>query len=163
MGKKRDTRIPETAELLVELATLDEVSAWTPTSADHSEGITPEWCELVLEITRTDDGTLTPAFPINQRLALRRHDGELIIQVLWDTLHPTLPTAASEQIWDALDDVVDRIQRRVERGKEPMRADVGEARGLAMALASMISPMEPDLDMVRDLAMDRYATRNGLD
>lgn len=143
------------ADLLVELATLDEVQAWVPTNADHVSGVTPPWCELVLEIRRTDDESLITAWPINERLPLRRHDGELIIQVINDVLHPDRVSAV-DGIWDELDAVVASIQRRVERDREPLRRDVGIAYGLALALAVLANPDDPDVDAVRAEAMQRY-------
>jgi hypothetical protein len=159
--KKRSTRLKDDAELLVELATLDEVEAVIPTATDHDLGAVPPWCELLLTIKRVDDGSLTPAWPINTRLPLRRHDGELIGQVLHDVLHPDsdLRLGAVGNIWWELDLVVDRIQARVERGREPMKKDVGIALGLAVALAYLIDPREVDVDEVRATAMTRYESR----
>lgn len=162
---KRDTRLPSDAELLVELGTIDEVEAYIPTSKDHQHGITPQWCELVLKVNRdripNDDGG-PGDWPLNMTLPLRRHDGELIIQVLHDTLHPKDGgTSALEQAWDRMDVVVRRIQKRIEKGKSPRPEDIGEARGLATAIALMISPMQPDEGLVRELAMDRYDIRYG--
>lgn len=151
------------ADLLAELASLDEVSAWVPTAANHAAGITPQWCELVLEITRTSDDDLAPAWPIKQRLPLRRHDGELIIQVLHDVLHPEYPTQAGDAIWAELDAVVERIQRVVNKGKSPSKSLVGQALGLATALAIIERPLEPDVDDIRAVAMTRYAIRHNLD
>lgn len=146
----------EDAEFLEELCTIDEAYAWIPTGAEHDLEITPSWCELVLEVKRTEE------WPINVRVPLRRHDGELIIQVLHDVLHPGLSTIAGEHLWDALDDVVDRIQKRVTKGKDPMRRDVGQALGLATAMAIIESPLEPDVDAIRAVAMERWEIRNGV-
>lgn len=146
----------EDADLLIELATLDEVSAEIPTSTDHDMGVRPQWCELVLAIKREED------WPLNMTVPLRRHDGELIIQVLHDVLHPDAYLSAGAAIWDELDMVVDRIQRRVERGKEPLKRDVGQAQGLTKAIAIMDNPVEPDEDDVRAVAMERYELRHGI-
>lgn len=154
MGKK--SKKSEVAELLEELATLDEVEAYIPTSKDHAAGATPEWCELVLHVKRDDD------WPLRVSAPLRRHDGELIIEVLDSVLHPNRGGGAADMIWRELDRVVDRIQRRVERDLEPRKADVAEARAYSMALAFVQSPYEPDVDLIKDIAMQRYETRNGL-
>lgn len=142
----------ETYDLLLELATLDEVTAILPTAMDGGVGNVPVWCELLLEIRRFDDGTLTPAWPLNARLPLRRHDGELIIEALNEVLHPQL-VDPQEALWVELDVVVLRIQRRVERGKEPRLKDVGQALGLATALAHLTGS---DLDEIRGQAMTRF-------
>lgn len=154
----------DAADLLAEVATLDEVTAWIPTGADHDHGVTPQWCELVLEMKRDedDDEDGPGGWPFSTRLALRRHDGELISEVLGQVLHPTRNRMANEAIWDELDEVVERIQRRVAKGKEPMRRDVGQALGLATALALLDRPHDPDVDEVRAVAMDRYETRHSV-
>lgn len=159
--KKRNKKLAGDVELLEELATLDEVEAVIPTAVEHDMSIVPPWCELLLSIKRVDDGSLTPAWPINTRLPLRRHDGELIIQVLHEVLHPKTDRelGAVANIWWELDMVVDRIQKRVERGREPMKVDKGLALGLAVALAYLIDPREVDVDEVRAQAMRRYESR----
>jgi hypothetical protein len=143
------------SELLEPLATLDEVSVVLPGSTDHDHGHVPPWCEVLLEVKRVDDGTLKPAWPINARLPLRRHDGELIMEALHEALHPYADDAVAN-IWAELDDVVDRIQARVEKGKEPMKADRGQALGLAVALAHLLGC---EVDEVREQAMERYSER----
>lgn len=153
MGKKKKS---EAAELLEELATLDEVEAYVPTGKDHDAGAVPEWCELVMTVKRGGD------WPLRASMPLRRHDGELIIEVLDSVLHPNRGGGAADMLWRDLDAVVDRIQRRVERGLDPRKADVIEARVLSTALAYVQSPYEPDVDLIKDLAMQRYETRNGL-
>jgi len=150
----------EVADDLIELGTLDEATAWVPGDGDHTTGITPPWCELVLEVTRTDDGSLNPSWPLNIRAPLRRHDGELIIQVLHETLHPSSGGSVVDMLFMELDDIVDRIQRRVTRGKEPFKADVGMARGLALSIAITLNPRSYDVDAVREIAMERWSARN---
>ena len=153
----------EAAYLLAELASVDEVSAWIPSNADHVQGVTPEWCELVLEVTRSVGDPLAPDFPINARMPLRRADGELIMQVLNDVLRPDMPTMAGDLIWRDLDAVVERIQKVVNKGKTPSKSLVGQALGLATALAYLDNALDPDVDEVRATAMTRYAIRHGLD
>ena len=158
--KKYDTELPTDSELLIELGTLDDIEAYIPTAKDHQHGITPQWCELVLKISRLRDPHVDEGpgdWPLNVTLPIRRHDGELIIQVLHDVLHPKEGgTSALESAWDRMDAVVRRIQKRVEKGKSPRLLDIGEARGLATAIALMISPLQPDEEVVRELAMERY-------
>lgn len=164
-GKKRSKKLPDDAELLVELATLDEVEAWIPTAADHQAGITPTWCELVLGIKRNhdrDDEQGPGGWPIHQNLALRRHDGELIIQVLGDVLHRGMSNSAGDALWAEMDKLMERIQRRVRAGRKPMTKHVNQALGLATAMAIMDNPLEPDLDEIRVTAMARYCLRHNL-
>lgn len=150
----------EVIELLSQLSSLDEVTAWIPTGVDHSEAVTPEWCELVLEVKREVDSEEAPDFPLNTRLPLRRHDGELIIECLWSVLHPSGGKSIIQMMWHELDQVVDRIQRRVDKGKEPLKSDRGEAVGLAKAIAIMTNPYAYDVDAVREEAMARYEARH---
>lgn len=147
--------------LLAEIASLDEVSAWVPTGKDHDSGITPQWAELVLEVKRDVDSDTAPDFPLNTSMPLRRHDGELIIQCLYEVLHPHAGGSIRQMIWAELDDVVDRIQKRVAKGKEPMKADKGMALGLATAIAIMTNPYAYDVDAIREEAMERWEARQG--
>jgi hypothetical protein len=76
----------------------------------------------------------------------------LIIEALGEVLHPRR-AEAQEGIWEELDDVVVRIQRRVEKDREPLKRDVGQALGLATALAYLLGV---PVDEIRDQAMERY-------
>lgn len=157
--------MPDDAELLVELATLDEVSAWIPTGADHDAEAVPPWCEVMLTIKRepspsgdiNDPGT----WPVNTTLPLRRHDGELVIQVLHEVLHPSSGGQVKAMLWSELDEVVDRIQKRVERDRAPRLRDVGRAQGLTRAIAILVNPFAYDEDEVRAEAMERHVERHG--
>lgn len=163
--KKRSTALPDDVELLTELATLDEVEAWIPTGAEHDASITPPWCELVLSIKRKhdkDDENGPGSWPIHQNLALRRHDGELIIQVLDEQLHPGITRSRDDAVWAEFDKLVDRIQRRVVKGRSPMTKHVNQALGMATAIAIMSNPVEPDIDEVRAVAMERWHIRHGI-
>lgn len=155
----------EVSDLLAELVTIDEVTAWVPTGTDHDYAITPQWCELVLELKREadpEDEDGPGSWPFNVRIPLRRHDGELIQEVIRDVLHPNPYPMSGEAIWNALDEVVERIQRRVVKGKEPLKRDAGMALGLATAIAMMNNPVNPDVDEVRGVAMERYEMRHGI-
>jgi hypothetical protein len=157
--QRRETRndedLPSVAELLIELCTLDEVEAYIPTVADHDTGAVPPWCELVLTFKREDR-----EWPLNHRIPLRRHDGELIIEVLHGVLHPNAGLSIAQMIWRDLDARVDRIMRRVNKGMEPLKRDVGEANGLTMALARLINPYDPKPDGVKETSMERYDARH---
>lgn len=163
MGKKkqkRDTVLPSAAELLAELVTLDSVEVIAVSGADHDAGVMPSWSELRLTIKRQAGDDVGGDYPFRLDVPLRRHDGELIIEVLWQVLHPDTPTSASEQLWDGLDGVVERIQTKVEAGEEPYNDDVVIARTLCTAIAIMNRPYDPDVDEVREVAMTRWAIRH---
>lgn len=138
------------SDLLIELSTMDEANAWVPTPQDQDAGLVPNWCELVLEFKRTAE------WPLSAQLPLRRHDGELLATLIHEALHPTAGGSTREMVMMELDEVVDRIQRRVAKGKTPKAVDVGLARGLATAVAIMTNPYAYDVDSVREEAMERF-------
>lgn len=146
MGKKNKG----SESLFADLASLDEVTAWSPTGKDHDAGIVPPWCEMVLEVARESE------WPIKVQWPLRRHDGEMIIDVIHQTLHTRPGGNVTDMLWTELDRVVVKIQKRVEKGREPKSGHVGEARGLALAIAILTNPYAYDLDEVRAEAMARY-------
>lgn len=149
--KKKDKH--QTADLLAEVSTLDEVRVRLVGSQDIDTGLVPKWCEVVLEIKRTDDGTLNPAWPINAKLPLRRHDGELIIESLHHVLHPRAGGAVAEGLWLDLDAVMDRLM------SEPSKVDKGLAAGLTIALARLSNPFQPDEDLIKSIAVERWEAR----
>lgn len=172
-SKARKVKIDKDSTLLGELATLDDVTAYIPTARDHTDGSFPHWCELMLEIKREHDDGSEPVgpqgspgeWPINYRIPLRRHDGELIIEVLDEVLHPSRGNGTADKMWLMLDDAIERIMKRVNKGKDPRDDDRGEAVGLTKALAALVMPFEAAgaaEDQIRDIAMERYAIRNGL-
>jgi hypothetical protein len=162
VGKKKKQKDygDTTAEMLAVLATLDSVEALIPTSGDVDTGMVPGWCELRLMVKRLRSDDTGGDWPLSIDVPLRRHDGEMLIEVLWQVLHPDTPTSASEQLWDGLDGVVERIQARVEAGEEPVAADVVTASTLAKAIAIVNRPYDPDVDEVRAVAMTRWEIRH---
>lgn len=165
-SKKKD-QITTAEELLRPLATLDDVSVWVPGDGDHTAEIVPPWCELVLELKR-ESKPIKPNkkrpsdMPISSRFALRRHDGELIIEVLDDVLHPNRAGTLADTLWRELDIVIDKMMARVDKGKTISDHHRGLAEGLGKAIALMTMPFDPDEDAVKDIAMERYAIRNRL-
>jgi hypothetical protein len=146
---------PTTAELLVELGTFDEVEVTAITDAEHRAW--PKWTEVVLLMRRND-----VRWPLNYKIPMTRHDGELIIEILHTVLHPQAGGSIVDKLWSDLDDVIERIMRRVNKGRDPLKADMGEARGLTRAIAMMTNPYEPNEEVTKGIAMDRYAVRHGL-
>ena len=150
--RKRKPRMANDEELLTELATLDEAAAYIPTGVDHDAGVVPTWCELVLELRRSDT-----EFPLNSRLPLRRHDGELIMEVLYSVLHPMGDRSVTKMLENELDEVIKRL---MEGTSESRKVDRGMAAGLTRALAILTNPLAYDEDAVRDAAMERYEARH---
>jgi hypothetical protein len=160
VSKKKKEKHDDIAEMLQELATLDLVEAEVPTVAEHTAGVVPPWCELRLKIRREQDDATN--FPLNIDIPLRRHDGELIIEVIHDVLHRKTGVAG-ELIWAELDACVERIMKRRTKGKEPRDADIAEAMGLSKALAYLANPMQPELDDIKWAATERWNIRHADD
>jgi hypothetical protein len=159
---RRPTDLPGERELLEELASFDEFDAWMPGGADHDAGNVPSGTELVLQAKRFSSGKrgTVMSSPLSVSIPMTRHDGELIIESLYKLLHPHAGGSIIQMMWLELDEAVDRIQKRVAKGKDPLKADVGEARGLATAIAILTNPYAYDVDAVREEAMQRWDARN---
>lgn len=161
--KKKDKQITD-AELLSSLATLDDVTAYIPTAHDHLHGIYPQWCELSLQMRRQPEKGSDGPGVVGVELYLRRHDGELIMEVLDEVLHPNRGGGSADQMWSDLDDCMNRIMHRVNKDKSPHDEDRGEAVGVTKALARLVLPHENFEDAqaaIRDIAVERYQIRNG--
>jgi hypothetical protein len=139
----------ETRDLLAGLSRLKSVEVIAVGHGDQVEGTVPEWAELVLDL-EDESGV--------RRINLTRHDGELIIQCLFEVLHPQDNKAAPvTRLWQELDDVMDFL--RADDDPEP--EDRARAKALALAIALLTQPYspEPDLDPVRAEAADRWEAR----
>jgi hypothetical protein len=153
--------LPTTAELLEELSTFDEFSCWSPGTLDHHGQRVPEGTEVVLQAQRFSSrgrGNILNS-PLNVQMPMTRHDGELIIEALHRELHPRSGGDIPDVLWLELDEVVDRIQARIAKGKAPKNSDKGQALGLAMAIAIMRNPYAYDIESVRVEAMERWDAR----
>jgi hypothetical protein len=135
----------ETADLLKSLATIDEIECAPVTDADQRNGIAPPWAELKLQMERDGKRML---------LWLRRHDGELMIEVLREILHPHAGGSILQKLWSRMDELFAEL---TEGPKNPELS--AEARGLATAIAHMESPYKPDIKIVRRMAAERYEAR----
>lgn len=133
---------PRNADLHQLTATVDSCEARIPSAAEHQSGEVPTWCELVLTIER-DEHALAHHF--------RRSDGELIIEVLNEVLHPTHGTSIVEHVWRKLDAAMENIMEG-----NPTASDRSYALGLAEAIALITNPYNPDIDAVRNRAKARY-------
>lgn len=133
-----------TAELtaFVQLGTFDSCEARVPTDRDHRDEMCPEWCELILDISREGK---------TMRHYFRRHDGEAVIEALHTVLRPNSGRTIQQGIWADLDDVYASI-----KAGDRSEATKGRALGLAMALARLRSS---SVDVIRAEARDRYLAR----
>lgn len=137
--------MPTDAELLKELATLDTVEARIATNAEHTARVVPSWCEVILTLER--DQRLLP-------IPMTRSDGELIIEVLHEVLHPNDGDKHPlTRMWEHMDDVMERLMNDL---ADP--DDKGFALGVATCLAilSQRYSEEPDVDAIRMEAMERF-------
>lgn len=137
------------AELLSELAHFDEVEAITLGDGDHMEGYAPLWAEIRLVLDESGH---------KLSVDMTRHDGELIIEVLWSVLHPNDNRQSPVQrLWTELDDVMDFLMDV----DEPEPEDKARAKALALSIALISQPWaeEPDIDSVRAEAVERWEER----
>jgi hypothetical protein len=142
----------DTRDLLAGLSRLESVEAVAVGHGDQIAGTVPEWTELVLDL-EDESGV--------RRINLTRHDGELIIQCLYEVLHPNdNKSNPVTRLWAELDDQMDFL--RADDDPEP--EDRARAKALALALAMLTQPYspEPDLDPIREKAAQRWEERNGV-
>lgn len=166
MSKKSNKKVkpvamPATHELLAELSTFDELNVWTPGALDHHRQQVPQGTEVMLTLVRTSTkGKHSMVnYPLNVRIPMSRHDGEYIIESLYTALHPNSGGSILHMLWGELDDIVDRIQARIAKGKDPLKADAGQALGVATSIAILVNPYAYDVDEVRNEAMLRWEAR----
>lgn len=139
----------ETADLLRQLSRLESVEAIAVGHGDQLDGTVPGWCELALDL---EDQTGV------RRLCLTRADAELIIEVLFEVLHPQdNKHSPVTRLWAELDDQMDFLRA----DDEPEPEDRVRARTLALALALLTQPYspEPDIGAVREEAVRRWEQR----
>lgn len=143
-----------TKELLSELAMLDSVEVVAVGDADHVAEVVPEWCEIVLNLER--DGAV-------RSVPLTRADGELIIEALYEVLHPnTHRSSPVTRIWEHLDELIDFLMS----DDDPEPEDKAAARAYATALAYLTKPNSADDDVeqnindIRAIAVERWQERS---
>lgn len=142
--KHKDT--DSTANLLRQLSSMDSCEASTVTDAEQRDGEAPMWAEIKLVIERDGKGLVH---------YFRRHDGELLIEVLYEVLHPYAKTSIYEGMWADLDKLMDRIMT----AKKPDPADRAQALGIASCLARVKNPYQPDVNAIRKEASERWEER----
>lgn len=125
---------------------MDSCEATTVTDAEQLSGEAPSWAEIKLIIERDEKGLLH---------YFRRHDCELIIEVLYEVLHPYAKTSIYEGMWADLDRLMDKIMS----AKKPDPADRAQALGIASCLARVKNPYKPDVSVIRAEATERWEER----
>jgi hypothetical protein len=119
-----------------------EIEAAIPDANDRS---VPAWSDLTL--------TMNMAGQHAHQWDLTRAAGEAIVEALHAALHPWAGMSIIEHIWAYLDEVMDELM------VAPTEAMKGQALGLAIALAYLYNPIEPNVDAVRETAMERWEDR----
>ena len=121
-----------------------EIEASIPDANDRS---LPNWSDLTLTIARS------PYLHQREMLHLTRPAGEAIIEALHGALHPWAGRSIIDHLWEALDEAMEPL---LDGDGEPTDTQRGYARGLATALAVMYNPLAPNVDAVRETAIERW-------
>jgi hypothetical protein len=127
------------------------ITATIPEDADAGKNLSPNWSDLRV--------TVEPEAMAPTTLHLTRSAGELLIMQVGDVLHPWAGMSIREHIEAELDTRMDGLMD----GSEATPEAKGTALGLALAIAYMYNPIDPNVDAVREEAMDRWAERHGDD
>jgi hypothetical protein len=120
-----------------------EVSAFVPGDADAMNGKASPWCDLILDVEQEGSG--------KRRMELTRAAGEAIIDAIHETIHPWAGKSSADTAWRELDFIMARLM-----DGEAADEDRGRAQGLAYGLACMMNPFAPDVDLIREQALERY-------
>ena len=124
-----------------------EIEASIPDANDRS---LPNWSDLTLVVTQAGGDGIQD---VDWRLDLTRPAGEAIIEALHGALHPWAGRSIIEHLWEALDEAMEPL---LDGDGEPTDTQRGYARGLATALAVMYNPLAPNVDDVRETAIERW-------
>jgi hypothetical protein len=128
------------------------IEARIPTEVELRKGAVPGWSDLTLDVIQDSSDS-----PNKVRVHLTRIAGEAVCEAIREVLHPWAGKSIIEHIWDELDDTMDGLMDGSGAGAEPK----GIALGLATALALMYNPLDPNVDAVREEAMERWDLRHG--
>ena len=141
-------------ELLAELSRLESVEVIAVSDGDHTNETVEPWCELVMNL---EDSRGV------RQIQLTRHDAELVIEALFEVLHPQdNRSSARTRIWAKLDETMDYLMGT----DEPESEDKATARALAFALACITKPYSPETDVeanineIRAIAVERWEERD---
>jgi hypothetical protein len=126
------------------------IEARIPDEVESRRGVA-DWCDLII--------TVEPEDGARHQIQMTRTAGELLIRTVGEVLHPWAGKSIIEHIWDELDDVMDGLMD----GSDAGDAARGSALGLASALATMYNPIAPNVDAVREQAVDRWTERHADD
>lgn len=121
--------------------------------AYEADADAPDWSDIVVDIQgdTTDDTTWLP---------LTAGQAEELRAALDHELRLRHGPSILDNLWASLDDLTARLMTGMRDG-EPMDDDEQvatryRAEGIAWSLAMMINPGQPNLDDIRETAMERY-------
>ena len=126
------------------------IEARIPDDVEMRRGV-PDWCDLIISVQHEDGAA--------HQIPMTRVAGELLIDVVGQTLHDWAGMSIIERIWAELDEVMDGLMD----GSDAGEAAKGSALGLATALATMYNPLNPNVDAIREQAVDRWTERHADD
>lgn len=119
---------------------------------DRREKGVPEWCDLSMTVASdtSNDGWIVTEGRRAAVLYLTREAGQTIIDATYKTLHPYAGQSIVRLMDNRLDEVVGRLlDGTAQEGEKDM------ARGMAMMIAIMYQPLNPDWEAVRDASVAR--------
>jgi hypothetical protein len=119
-----------------------EITTWVPGSTDIDMERVPQWCDLFIDLDRSNGDSM--------RMHLTRNAGEAIIESLHAALHVGAAVNVQEELWTQLDEITAALLDGTAE-----EDDRGRAQGLAMALAVIVNPYAPNVDSIRALALQR--------
>lgn len=122
---------------------------------DHRSGVAPEWCDMSVTVASNTSSKEWLAVEGGRALILymTRGSGEDIIDALHKTLHPYAGSSLVQLMEKDLDAVVSRLlDGTAQEGEKDM------ARGMAMMIARLRQPYQPDWTAVRDASVARVQT-----
>jgi hypothetical protein len=124
-----------------------EISARIPEESDARNDLCADWAELILTIGSDKE----EPFEVD----LTRAAGEAILETVGDVLHRWAGLSIRDHLWQELDATMDGLM-----GGTADPDDKGYAQGLAMAIAYMYNPINPDIEQVRADAVERWEDRH---
>lgn len=123
---------------------------------DHRAGDVPEWCDLSVNVTSTEhQSTWVSAWDEEVTLYMTREAGQAVIDAAFATLHPYAGQSIVQLMERDLDAVVDRLLF----GKA-QEDDKALARGMAMMVAILHKPLNPDWEAIRDACVARVTAKH---
>lgn len=130
-----------------------EVMSWSQGTLAQERGEVPMWSDLTVQvkILSQPDGWVKMEDDDTVTLCVTRGAGEAIIDSIYEVLHPYAGRSIAHMMEQRLDEVVERLMsKKAEPGDKEL------ARGMAMIIAIIHAPLNPNWEYIRDMAVERY-------